>query len=276
MDRIQYEGDTGGTGPSPAIWKPEFYDRTKYYGHYEDWMSVATGASTQIHNGWYVFKDSNATIKGTAKRGGEVALFGTTDNDECNMSYGELLSAPFVISDTAGDDAPLYFETRIKRSVITDAKGGFFVGLADEAAAANEFMVDAGDDFGDDDFIGFWCDETDDSIGSHVHFIYQITGSGTTGFNLLIDTVATMEADTYMKLGFVFDPLFPAAKRIKIYVDGVEQTTYVTATQIAVNTGIQDGFPDAEGLQLMLALKNAHEDDFTVTDEWIYAFQQRA
>ena len=270
MDRIQYEGDTGGTGPSPAIWRPEFYDRTKYYGHYEDWLSVPTGANTVTNENWYSYLDSSSTLTGTAKRGGEVALFGTADNEEAGMSYGELLSAPFVISDTAGEDAPLYYECRVKRSVITDAKGGFFVGLADEAAAAVDFMNDDGADFGDDDFIGFWGDETDDSVGSHVHFIYQKTGvSG--GFITKIDTVATMVADTYMKLGFAYDPSWPSAKKIRIYVDGVEQSTYVTATNIAASA-----FPDQEEMTFLLALKNAHADDFTLTSDWVYCYQQRA
>ena len=263
--RIQYLGSASDRLLSPNIWAnlpiTEIQaGRTDGTYFFDDFLKVHTGVTTEMNGDYYVFSEGAGTVLGTAIKGGEMALFATADNEEVGVSLGELTSAPWVISDTAADARLLCFECRIKRSVITDAKGGFFVGLTDEAANANEFMTDSGTDFGDDDIIGFWGDETDDSVGSHVHFIYQIAGQA---FVTKIDTVATMVADTYMKLGFKYDPNAPAAKRIKIYADSVEQSTYVTAANIATAT-----FPDAEELTLHSAIKNAHADDFTLTKDW--------
>ena len=81
-------------------------------------------------------------------------------------------------------------------------------------------------------------------------------------------TVATMVADTFMKLGFVYDPLAPTAKRITVYVDGVASTTYVTGTNIATAT-----FPDGEEMSPIMHLKAAADDDFTLTADWVQCYQ---
>jgi hypothetical protein len=62
-------------------------------------------------------------------------------------------------------------------------------------------------------------------------------------------------ADTYVKVGFVYDPSAVDDKKIKLFVDGVEQALGVTATQIATAT-----FPDAEELAMLLATKTHTQD----------------
>ena len=57
-------------------------------------------------------------------------------------------------------------------------------------------------------------------------------------------------ADTYVKAGFIYDPTAPANKRIKVFVDNVESSTYVTSTLIAAAT-----FPDAEALTFAAIMK---------------------
>lgn len=277
---IGYDGATSD-GPSKALWwdcenEKIMQDPGRGYGFFDEFLSVQTGVTTEVHQGYYVFKDSNGTLKGTTVAGGEVALFGTTDNDEvCMARSGALLSAPYVVAAASSSGKKLWFEARIKRSVITDAKGGFFVGLADQTACANEFMVDAGDDFSDVDLLGFWGDETDDSVGSHVHIITQKTSAA---FDTVLDTAATMEADTYMKLGFRYDPeSSDPAKRIAFFVDGVELGTYVGEASGDATVYIQDttNFPGGEGMAPIIGLKNAHGDDFTVTMDWWTCYQLR-
>jgi hypothetical protein len=57
-------------------------------------------------------------------------------------------------------------------------------------------------------------------------------------------------ADTFVKLGFLYDPSAPPAKRIKVFVSNVEQSTYVTAANIAAAT-----FPDGEELGFLFGMK---------------------
>ncbi len=270
-----YAGHSDAVRPTAAIWgdcpiRQIQIGNVGGFGFHDDFLNIETMVTTEVHQGYYAFLDGNtATILPVLGLGGGLALFGSTDNEECGFSRsGTLLNAPFMISDTLATSRKLWFECRVKRSVITDAKGGFFVGMADEAACANEFMTDAGG-VGEaaDALIGFHSDETDDSLGSHVHAIYQASSQTQVKH---VDTVATMVADTYMKLGFVYDPDASASKQIKWYVDGVEDGTGVTATQIATAT-----FPDAEPLTPIIQMKNAHADDFTVTIPWWRVYQLR-
>lgn len=66
-----------------------------------------------------------------------------------------------------------------------------------------------------------------------------------------ITGAAVPVADTFLKLGFIYDPTAPATKRIKVYVDNVEEGTYVTSTNIEAAT-----FPDAEALTFRAGFKN--------------------
>lgn len=272
MYKVDYKGDNSGTGPSPNIWADcpiidMLVDPNVGYRHFDDFLTYDSTATTVKNASGYPVYEGDCAIKGTATTGGELALFGTTDNEEAALQVGGVNGAQFVISDTAGAAKKLWFEARVKKSAITNSLGGFFVGLAEENSGQADFMADAGNDFADVDLIGFWNDESDDSTGSHVHFIYQISGQA---FVTKIDTVATLAADTYVKLGFVYDPDAEASKKIKVFVDGVEQTTYVTATDIAGSK-----FPDGEEMSPIVAIKMASNNDMTVTMDWWACAQLR-
>jgi hypothetical protein len=250
-----------GAGQSAGVWKdmPESIrtDRNVGYFWFDDFLHFQDPTTAKNYGPYKVLDTGDCTLTEGAVAGGVLKLLTTTDNEDCGICLGNG-AAPFVISDTAGKK--LWFEAKVKKSIITDAKAGFFVGLADETALAANFIADAGNDFGDNDLIGFWCDETDDSTGAHVHFVYQITGQD---FVTKIDTVATLTADTWVKLGFVYDPAAEDTKKIKIFVDGVEQSTYVTAANIAAAT-----FPDGEELTPIFYANAASNDDVTASMDW--------
>lgn len=270
MQKVQYKGYTSGLGPSPAIWADcpvldMLLDPNVGYHFWDDFLDAIQDPTTAKIYGKYLCLDTgDSTITATANvLGGAVALLTTTDNEDVGIRLGT--GSPFVISDST--PRKLWFECRVKKNAITDALGGFFVGLTDETALAANFIADAGNDFADNDLIGFWNDETDDSVGSHVHFVYQITGQA---FVTKIDTVATLTADTFVKLGFVYDPDAPEAKRIKVFVNGAEQSTYVTGTNIATNT-----FPDGEEMAPMAYVSSASASDTILTMDWWRCAQLR-
>lgn len=274
--KVVYAGDTAGTGRSHALWGDcpwleALEDNNIGYGKHDDFVDYDTTATTVKNaSGTPVF-EGDCTVLGTAAKHGEIALFGTSDNEEAALQQGGVNSAPYIISDTTADARKLWFEARVKKSLITDALGAFFVGLAGENSGVADFMADAGTDFADVDLIGFWNDPTEDSVSSHVDFVFQITG---TGFVTVISTVATLVANTYVNLGFKYDPDADITKRIKIYVDGVEQSTYVTGT--ATSPGIAHAsFPDGEEMSPLIAIKQQSNNDMTVTMDWWRAFQRR-
>lgn len=277
---VQYRGAGEGGSPSPIIWADCPITRIREdgigYGFHEEFDDWTTPATTQVHDGWYTFFDGNtAAVRIIPVAGGALELFVSTDNEEaCTAKVGTLLGAPFRIETLANTGKKLWFECRVKRSVITDARGGFFIGLADEAACADEFMADAGNDFADDDFIGFWSDETDDSTGAHVHTICQKNGAA---FDTIEDTFATMVAGEYMNMGFVYDPNAPDAKHISFYKDGVRSGTYVGGTSGSATVYIDDttNFPGDEEMSVIIGAKGAHADDFTLTIAWVRCYQLR-
>jgi hypothetical protein len=138
------------------------------------------------------------------------------------------------------------------------------VGLASEGVTGNNLMHDDGDDISDIDFVGFFARDDD---GDTVDFIYQKTGQA---FVTTIDAADTLVAATWVKLGFFYDPDADTANRIKIFVNGAEQTTYVTGTNIAAAT-----FPDGEHLSPLIAAKQGTNVDQYFECDWIRVAQER-
>lgn len=209
--------------------------------------NIGFGTNALGYNGGFAAFADDGVLIGTApdEAGGALQVQGNdADNDEGHLVSGGNRGGAFVISDTAGSDKKLWFECCVKKASIADNALAFSVGLGEEGLAAVESLVDHTGALADKDFIGFG---TLHAAGETMNFVYQKAGQTQV---VLIAAIQTMVADTYYKLGFVYDPGAVAAKRIKVYVDGVEQTTYVTATQIATAT-----FPDGEELAMSLLTK---------------------
>jgi hypothetical protein len=197
--------------------------------------------------------------------GGVVELLtDTTDNDEVWMQPGNLTTVLGKISDTAGADKMMLFEARIKASHVTNTLN-WFVGMSEEGLAAADTVSDAGA-LADKDFIGFWVLEAD---GDALKFGYNKAGAG--GVTTLATYGTALSADTYIKVGFAYDPSphIKPAKRISFYVDNVEQTTYATDTLIAAAT-----FPDAEELNMLVGVKNGSAAAKSVSLDWWAFYQQ--
>ena len=136
------------------------------------------------------------------------------------------------------------FEVRFKVGQVTDSYNAF-LGLSEEGLAAANTISDAGA-LADRDLLGFAILEAD---GDSVDFVYNKASAG--GVTTKIDGLKTLAADTFVNLGFCYDPAAPADRRIAVFVDNVEQSTYVTATNIAAAT-----FPDAEELAFLAGLND--------------------
>jgi len=267
--------DNLGTGPSFILAKVNADAIASNpgvgYGLVEDFdafgQTVAVTSNVGYYAGksgaWKSYEDNSCAITPQATVNGEIVIATTTsDNVEVWLQSGASAAAPFVISDTSGSDKKLVFEARVKTSTATNSKFGFFVGLAEEGLAAADTIADDGT-LASKDLIGFFRPEGD---GDGIDFVYQKAGQA---LQTIVADI-TVAADTYLKLGFVYDPAAPAAKRIAVYVDGVEQSTYVTATNIAAAT-----FPDGEELGVLIGGKNATNVQYTLAADWLYAFQER-
>ncbi len=77
-------------------------------------------------------------------------------------------------------------------------------------------------------------------------------------------------ADTYVKVGFRYNPAAPAAKRIAVFVNGAEQNTYVTQTNIETAT-----FPDGERLSPVWCVKVGAASESKAQMDWWRAAVRR-
>ena len=204
--------------------------------------------------------EGDCTMNGVAAAGGGVALFGTTDNEEASLAVSGATSAPVVIPADSATGKKLWFEVEIKKSIITADTGGFFVGLTSEGALVADFIADGGADFADVDLIGFWNLECE----ANVDVICQKTGAA---FDTIIDAVEVLVADTYTRLGLIYDPTATNTKKVRFFVNGKEQSTYVGENlgDQTIYLGDTTNFPGGEEMGPGVALKMASANDLTVT-----------
>ena len=202
--------------------------------------------------------DTGNTIRqlATERNGVLRILTDATDNDEAWITTGGNTGVLGVISNTAGDDKPLWFGARIRKAAVADNESGTFIGLAEEGLAAADTITDGGA-LADKDFIGFFQPETD---GDGVDFVWRKAGQAV---QTLIPDVAILVAATFVNLGFKFDPMAPPDRRIKVFVNNVEQSTYGTAAQIAAAT-----FPNGEELAMLFGLKNGAGNARSIDCDW--------
>jgi len=204
----------------------------------------------------YIDTSNTITQLATEVTGVVRLALDASDNDECWITAGGNSGVLGVISDTAGADRKMWFECRFRPSSITDHS--YFIGLAEEGLAGGDTMVD---DTGvlktTADFIGFRSLAGSPSV---LNFVYQ---KASQTLQTVITTAQTMVASTWYRVGFKYDPSEVTAKRIKIYVDGTEQTTYVTGTNIAAAT-----FPDAEELTFLAGHKNGAATATNLDLDW--------
>lgn len=207
--------------------------------------------------------DTGGTLTQLADEDGGVLALTTdgTDEDEIWLVAGDGTGPLGFISDTAGSDYITAFEVRYKINTIANSAMSHYVGLSSPAAAAADIVTDATGAFAGDAFIGFRTLLDGDAID----FVYKAAGQTLV---VTITGAAVPVADTFLKLGFIYDPTAPAAKRIKVYVDNVEESTYVTSTNIAAAT-----FPDAEALTFRAGYKNTTAVAGELALDW-WAFAQ--
>lgn len=259
--------DTDRT-PSPSLWgscpwSPGVGGATDPrlgQGFFDDFQQTpAAGAAVTVTNiGPYRrFGDTASTITDAALLGG--ALTFTCANADESTSLGSLV-APYKIVSTTGK---LWYECRFKISSIAATTCNVFVGLVGTTAASAVIPITATDDtMADIDFLGFIVKST-----GLVDWRYK--ASGQTVQNP-IASIAQLVADTYIKLGFLYDPGAPSANRISAFVNGVKQTTYITGTNIAAAT-----FPSTALLAPILAHTNMATKG-TSTYDWHGVFQATA
>ncbi len=264
---------TTAAGPSPVIWAdcpweelegPNAYCGGSFKGfhHWNDFMLSPSVPSTTGVSEYALYNDTGVTVTALSAQGmnvGAIQVGGNDlDNDEGSISFRDQTSQIQKGSATGG----VWFECRIKKASIADNALALFAGLGYDTgtlahlARANTLIDDTGV-LGAYSYLGF---NTVHAAGETVNFVYRAEGQAIT---TPIAGVATMVADTYMNLGFKYHPQNKRAERIKVYVNGAVQSTYVTEANIAAAT-----FPDGEKMAPLIATKVGASAESLFTIDW--------
>ncbi|MHC4121710.1 MAG: hypothetical protein ACYSWO_29920, partial [Planctomycetota bacterium] len=172
-----------------------------------------------------------------------------TEHDQLSMSMGGNVGNLVKIDDAAGENGVVAFECRIKVATITTGDLRLFFGLAQEGSSADDrVLTDTADTFGNYDYLGFWVKETD---GASVFRVFKKT-SGTADSQ---DTGHDLVADTWMKLGFVYDPNESSDALIKFYVDGAECTNFGDVRCDSTDLADDTNFPAGEEMSPIILMK---------------------
>jgi hypothetical protein len=219
--------------------------------------NIACYASSAGQYKAYIDTTSTVAQLETAGSGGVVKItLEAAANEEASLCQGGAgtSAATSVLGALNRDTSPklTIFESRFKVSSVADDVLAIFVGLMEENGAVHNAKVDTTGVTIDNDFIGFNTIHYNSGTAvTSTPTITPVTGQAASlqavykkdGQTLQVPIAAagTLVADTWIKAGFVYDPAAPASKRIAFYVNNVEQTTYVTDTDMNAST-----FPDGE------------------------------
>lgn len=277
------------SGPSPGVWdkltaRGLSGDGTRAYVVSDDFLVFGQSVAVSSNVGCYVsqagqyksFEGSSATLAQLATASGGVIQLGTpaTDNIVSAICQGGAgtSAATSVLGALNRDTNPRLtcFETRFKVSSVADDVQAIFVGLMEENGAVTACKVDDTGATIDNDYIGFDTVHTNGGTAgtnAKLRFVYKKDGATA---QTVISTLQTMVADTWYKVGFVYDPDAPESKRIACYLDGVRQGTYVTDAAMNAST-----FPDGEEMGFTAMTKSGVATASNLQLDW-WAFGQVA
>lgn len=229
------------------------------YFSFDDFRNFSKHVSAQNVQQYASYIDTGVTIQqlaSTTLAGIARVTHDGTDNDESSIITGGNAGCEVLFPSTPPARF-LAFEARVAKSTIATDGLGFMLGLSEEGRAVADQLVDDTLVAADKDFLGFGCVA---AAGATVNFGFKTAGQTAV---VVAAAVATMVAATFVKLGFLIDMDAPTDKRGRIFVNGVEQSTYLTDTQIALAT-----FPSAQGASRLWATKIGTASAFTMDMDW--------
>ncbi len=227
----------------------------KFWDDFVNFGAHNTDQATQLYSSYI---DTGNTITQVALAGGVIALVtDTTDNDAPVLQAGGDTGGAFQI--TTATAGKLWFEARIQVAALVEH--AVFVGLGAPGATADNgvHVDDTGAVVTTAAFIGWNAP----AAASTVVFD-GIHGKASGTVVIAASDKHTAVADTWVKLGFVFDPI---ADTLTYYVNGVAVTT------IDVSDAGTTNFPSGVLLSPVIAAKSGSGAAKTLRCDWIRCVQ---
>lgn len=202
------------------------------------------------------------TVKGIV----QLAIDGNAANDEAVLQWGRGLGAPFKLADN-----DLVFECRLSVSAITAAKWSWAAGLGEVGmGATDQLFADTTGALADRNFLGFAHLQAE---GAAVDGAYKADGQtyqdGATKTKL--NALATMVADTYVKLGFRYRAM---PKTVEWFVNGSLAGTSSAPARLTSSEVDAATFPDDILLTPIIGIKDiAGNAALNMKVDWIACAQ---
>lgn len=243
----QYAGAAGvantARGPSPQLWGSCPADEITQnptlgihifedFTHFPAYVGTNAANTTSI-NGHKVYWGAGTSVgpgcsQSATEQGGVFVL---SASDLTNISGSIQMESGAILANASVKK--MWFEGRIKASTIANDTLGWFFGLLETGVLTTVIPVAADDTLSSHNLIGFHRDAGD---GDMLDIKYRADGQTV---QVVQADAVTLVADTYVKLGILYDTTADASQRIKFYKNGVDIGYYVTQTQCDAAT-----FPD--------------------------------
>lgn len=228
---------------------------------FDDFTNVPTLDEADATDTLYAsYGDAGADIRqGAANEHGEIILSTDGgDNEEAWITTGGNVGgmAEFILQATAVPHL-IAFECRVK--IATLANNNMYVGFAQEGMAAADALFSDANVIANKSYLGFLT--VVHATAPTVNIQYAKVGG--TDANILADA-HTWVADTYVKLGLLYDYRHPDAQQIKFFVNGVVQTSYGTKAIIDDTTN----FPGNDEMALLFGGKEGAAAAHAWTMDW--------
>lgn len=293
-------------GPSAAIWSDCPWlqiqeDPSLGMAFFDDFISCGTAsASGAAYAGtvgnWSAYLYQGGTIGDAQKEGGVVKLASDGDNEGVALLQ-QAGAFRIVTTSTLALNRKMWFEARVAKSSVATAHLSAFVGLmaptlssglpaaAQPLTTTDDTVMTAGDTF------GFNLAGTTSTRGGPTEVGTSFClASGTINYptgttTLMANTGQTvLAADTYVKLGWVFDPDGPIGtvtvatarqtvgtlrrKLVRFFVNGLENPTFLSSDDVQNATATQ-AFPTAFMCPVIAMMNMASQSSDYLAADWL-------
>lgn len=261
--------DAASPSRSANVWSrcpysPENQSRnpdTEGYFYFEDFLNAPSLTSAATSNGLAAFFDTTGYAKQIpTEKGGvyQLSTYNVANNSAGVTTCGNTGAMTVVTSGASGKR--MWFEARIRATQITDT--GLYIGLSEEALAADNSLVDGTCALASKDFIGFL------GIANAATLVFdavyrkagQTAGNPTNLAGAAATSVLTGVAATWYKFGLLYDRGDNASHILKWYLNGAE-VAYMTDVSGAT-------FPDGEELCPLYFIKTIAGTTKTADIDW--------
>lgn len=272
MRAVYPEGVTSGVqsrAPSAELWRLaplEAIDSGRIRGWHlwEDFINFPDLSATDANlHKWSSFGDTGSVIKQIDDQqevGGVLQITSDGDGENAGIQTGGEAGG-FVKLDAS---TRVWFEARFRFTSIADTKIGAVIGLHEPITQSTSVPLNGGA-INDQDYVLIFHDEDD---GDNLDFVANKASGTAITFEA---DAKTLVADTFVKVGFLWDPYQRQEEYLSWFVDGVKevQDDYTKTGSKANTVDDTTNFPGGQTMGVIIAVEMAATGSPALEVDWV-------